>query len=167
MKILQALTVLGLAGIVWAGDIIKTDGYTRYLFETIPTEYSDDSLRIACLDAGANNDYAVGGDKAKHDEYVGAFEEELGTDLVFLCQVSQLSGSPYFYPSQMVYVVDGIQYDFEYDEYIEVSGSSGQLRPDASIQIIFVFKNATRDDEITLYYEDDGISFTPLPPPFN
>lgn len=151
-----ALFVLGLSN---AGEVVQSGNITLY---TLGDESYDgaDRLSVVCSDVRADNDYVTANDEAGYETYMAGIRESFSTDLIFYCRATHVSGSPYFFLSDFVYVYDGIQYDLGYNEYAEIQGSAGVLRENAAVGVFIVLTNAARGEDVTLYYSDDSVGFT-------
>ena len=140
-----------------AGEIVEQGETTIYAFENVSFN-GKDILKIACSDLGIDNDFSIAGDIDGYQEYLKNIEKEFGTDVVFVCGAFSVSGTPFFFLGEFVYIFDGIQYSINNGEYV-INGSTGQLREGGASQIIMALTNARRGKSIKLFYGNDSIEF--------
>lgn len=161
MKRIFGLVILFLLPLAVAGSV-ETDqesGITFYILSS--SSYSgDDMLSIFCYDVARFNDAALANNLQEAKEYATTLETTFGVNTVLYCQASHIAGEPYFWPLDFTYVTGGFQYDLGYDDYIEVNGSAGQLRPNASVGVFVVIREVERGQPFTLYYDDDSVEIT-------
>lgn len=136
-----------------AGDVeVQEDGS---IIVTLVDEGYDDSIILSCYDLYENSSKSTG---EVFDVLTSVFRG-VSLDEVFLyCMVTSVFGEGYFFPTDVEYVVNGINYDIGFSDYIPVEGSIGRMRGYASI--LLRLGGASAGDDVTLYLGDDSVTFT-------
>lgn len=160
MRLIAIITAMFLA-VAWAGETV-TDASNNLTSYSVKAEVLDDALQLICWDAGELLVKEGEGDYNAHS-YSQMAIESWGTDSVLYCSLWHLKGDPYFFPGEIDYVARNLQFTPDWDQYHELQGDFGRIRPGGAIIFLLVLDGIARGEPFTLYYGDDSIEITLKP----